>query len=333
MIKSLNVRNYLGDEIKITLTEDEPDHGLLLESISGLGPVKADINTMELVTADGSLYNSGRVGERNIVLKFIFTGDIEETRHLTYKYFPQKKYVDLTIETDYRTLTTRGYVESNEPDIFSEKEKCSISLICPDPFMYSASNNLVTAAKSVKLFEFPFEADEGLYFTHEPILDSNGDNILDDKSRNIEDSKMTRIYDLKAIEFGEIIKNPEARIEYDSNVEVGVTMSFKFVGPAGDIMVYNSGSKQRMMIYLSRIGYIDGLTIEAGDRLNVNTNFGEKTALLRHDGEWHNVLYCLEEDPDWIHLVNGLNTFTYNSEYNVENIEFTVISANAYEGI
>lgn len=333
MIKSLNVRNYLGDEIKITLTEDEPDHGLLLESITGLGPVKADINTMELVTSDGSLYNSARVGERNIVLRFIFTGDIEEARHLTYKYFPQKKYVDLTIETDYRTLTARGWVESNEPDIFSEQEKCSISLICPDPFMYSASKNSIIAAKSIKLFEFPFEADEGLYFTHEPILDSNGNNILDNKLRVIEDSQMTRIYGMKAIEFGEVITNPEARVINEGNVEVGVTLSFRFFGPCGDITVYNSGSKQRMKIYLSKFSFVTGKTIENGDRLIITTNIGNKSASLRHDGEWYNVLYSLEEDPDWIHLVYGLNTFTYNSEYNVENIEFAVESANAYEGI
>ncbi len=333
MIKSLNVRNYLGDEIKITLTEDEPDHGLLLESITGLGPVKADINTMELVTHDGSLYNSARVGERNIVLKFIFTGDIETTRHLTYNYFPHKKFVDLTIETDYRTLMTRGYVESNEPDIFSEKEKCSISLICPNPFLYATSNSEVLAEDVIRSFEFPFEVDQTIYFTHEPITDSLGDTLLDSTGEEVLDSQLERVYDPKVIEFGEIVKFPEAVINNDGNVEVGVILSFKFYGNAGDLAVYNAGSKQIMTINLSRIGYVDGLSISAGDRLTVNTNFGEKSAMFRHNGIWHNVLYCLEEDPDWIHLVNGINTFTYSSEYNQENVEFSVISDNAYEGI
>lgn len=333
MIKSLIVQNYVGDEIEIILAEDEPDHGLLLESITGLGPVKADINLMELVTTDGSIYNTARIGERNIVIKFIFTDDIEATRHLTYKYFPQKKWVDLIVKTDYRILMTRGYVESNEPEIFSANEGCSISLICPDPFLYTMNNNSVTASDVIKLFEFPFEADEGIHFAHDPILDYKGESVLDYRSEEIMDTRMTRLYNFEPIEFGEALETPEARVENEGNVEIGVILTFKFSGPAGDLVVYNAGSKQRMEINISKIGQVHNITVGAGDRISVNTRFGQKSATFRHGENYYNILYCLEEDPDWIHLVGGRNVFTYSSAFNQENVEFTVVSANAYDGI
>ena len=54
MIKSITITNYLGESIKIFLAQDNPDHGLLIKSIEGLGPAKANINTTNLATNDGS---------------------------------------------------------------------------------------------------------------------------------------------------------------------------------------------------------------------------------------------------------------------------------------
>ena len=57
--------------------------------------------------------------------------------------FPLKKPVYLRFNTDNHgeaqgtePLQVYGYVETNEPDIFSEMESSSISIICPDPKMY-----------------------------------------------------------------------------------------------------------------------------------------------------------------------------------------------------
>lgn len=332
MINSLTVRNYLGEEIKITLTEDEPDHGLLLTSMTGLGPVKADINTMELVTSDGSLYNSARVGERNIVLKFLFTGDIESTRHLTYKYFPEKKPLELIIDTTNRSLKTIGYVESNEPDIFSDKESANISILCPDPYFYSLSANVSKAEKARKLFEFPFECNADIVYRHSYILDSNNDNLLDYRDRPIEDTQLLNVV-RGNIEFGEIISTPAALVQYDGHVNVGITIKIKFLGPCGNIAVYNSGSKQRMDIDISKILYSIGEEISSGDSLTITTSIGNKTAYYKKGSTIYNVLYALGDSPNWIYLVNGDNVFTYTSEYNFGNLELSVTNSNAYEGV
>ena len=74
MIRAVTVTNYLGESKRFELAFPEKS-GFAVQSISGLGPSKADINTTEISTNDGSLYNSARVNSRNIVmsLKLMFT--------------------------------------------------------------------------------------------------------------------------------------------------------------------------------------------------------------------------------------------------------------------
>lgn len=71
MIHSFAITNYLGDRIKLDLREPEVS-GFLIKSVTGLGPVKATVNTTEVVTNDGSMFNSARLSQRNIVFQIVF---------------------------------------------------------------------------------------------------------------------------------------------------------------------------------------------------------------------------------------------------------------------
>lgn len=157
MIKSMSVTNYLGESIEIPLGNPY-ETGFAITEIEGLGSGKSDISVTELTSRDGSIFNSSRVGTRNIVLtiRFIETPDIETVRQKTYKYFPIKKQVTLGFETDNRSCYINGYVESNEPDIFSDKESSQISIICPDPYFYSKDLNSTVFSGVISEFEFPF---------------------------------------------------------------------------------------------------------------------------------------------------------------------------------
>jgi len=139
MIKSITVTNRLNQSIELELRHPEKS-GFLIQSITGLGPVKSDINSKELATGDGSIFNSARMNSRNIVmdLKFLWSPTIEAVRLLSYKYFPIKQRIRIMVETDARTCYIYGYVESNEPDIFSNEQGCLVSIICPDPHWIGA---------------------------------------------------------------------------------------------------------------------------------------------------------------------------------------------------
>lgn len=172
MINTVKVTNYLGDAITISLANPSSS-GFAVSSITGLGPVKANINTTEVATNDGSIYNSARLDPRNIVLDIIFYGsDIETLRQKTYKYFPIKKQLTLEFETDNRTATINGYVESNEPNIFTRSENTRISIVCPDPYFYSVTeDNQVTVFSGITPeFEFEWENNAQEYVTEKKRL-------------------------------------------------------------------------------------------------------------------------------------------------------------------
>lgn len=75
MIHSFAITNYLGDRIKLDLREPEVS-GFLIKSVTGLGPVKATVNTTEVVTNDGSMFNSARLSQRNIVFQIVFVDTV-----------------------------------------------------------------------------------------------------------------------------------------------------------------------------------------------------------------------------------------------------------------
>lgn len=73
MIKSVTITNYLGERIKLDLTDPEAS-GFVIEEIEGLGPVKADVNVTDLATTDGALFNSSRANTREIRMKLKILG-------------------------------------------------------------------------------------------------------------------------------------------------------------------------------------------------------------------------------------------------------------------
>lgn len=159
MLKRVIITNSFGESMEYVIdgVQAENPSGLIITSIDGLGPVKANINMVDLATNDGSKYNSARLSSRNIVIKAIFThaSSIEEARLLSYKYFPIKSKVHISIETDNRVADTDGYVESNEPDIFSKQSGCQISIICENPYFDGGEVNYLFG-DTIPLFKFAF---------------------------------------------------------------------------------------------------------------------------------------------------------------------------------
>lgn len=166
MIKYIELTNYKNDTLKIDIFNPKTS-GFDIRKIDGLGPVKADITTTKLVTSDGDYYNNARANGRNIVLTLglnivpeLGINSIEDCRQLLYKYCPLKKKLKFNIITDNREIYTYGYVESNQPDIFSEDETVQISLICPNSWFNSGSDQTSKISNVKALFKFPFEVLE-----------------------------------------------------------------------------------------------------------------------------------------------------------------------------
>lgn len=137
-----------------------------LYKITGLEPPKADVNTSENATSDGSTVNSVKVRERNLVLYMTIEGDVETNRINLYKYFPYKKNIKLYYKNNSRDVYIEGYVEHIDVGHFDEKQIAQVSIICPQPY-FKAVTDLVSYFSEVSsLFQFPFSISKaGIEFS------------------------------------------------------------------------------------------------------------------------------------------------------------------------
>lgn len=304
MIRSVTFTNYLGDSLKIVLARPE-ESGFVITSITGLGPGKANVNTTEVATNDGSLFNSSRLPSRNIVvsLKYMWIDSIETARQQSYKYFPIKKKITMLIETDNRQAEIEGYVESNDPTIFSKNEGADISIVCPDPFFYSAGQKGIntTFFYGVEpLFEFPF----------------SNDSLFE-----------------KLLIMSEIRNETERVVVYNGDAEIGVTITIHAIGEAGNVTIYNTGTREVMRIDTDKMREFTGSGIIVGDDIIICTAKGKKSVLLVRNGKITNILNCLDKNSDWFRLAKGDNIFAYTAESGSANLQFKIENRIIYEGV
>lgn len=301
MIKSFTVTNPKGESLKLELTRPELS-GLIVQSIEGLGPTKATINTGETATMDGSLFNSARANSRNIVitLALMFAPTIEDSRQKTYKYFPVKKRIRLDFETDRRSVYTYGYVESNEPAIFSSQETVQISVICPDPFFYDINPTMVGFYSIEPLFEFPF--------SNESLSDS-------------------------MLELSRLRLDSRINLSYSGDSDTGLKIAIHFSGSVKNVRLYNLTSGHSISINTDKVSDISGEALKNGDEIHISTISGDLYAKLLRDGQFSNIIGSLEKNSDFFKVSNGDNTIAFTVDEGENNLTINFIYRNAYGGV
>lgn len=300
MINSVTVTNHFGDSIKLELRAPETS-GFLVQRIDGLGPSSATVNTTDLATIDGSLFNSAKANSRNIVfdLKLLAAPTIEATRQRTYKYFPIKKQVALLVETDTRSFGVIGYVESNEPNIFSKRETTQISIICPNPYFYGTVQEVLIGGIT-NLFTFPFSNES---------LDTD---ILD---------------------FGTINTAQQTNIVYEGDNDTGFIIGVLAKGNIEDLVIYNAATQAFIKIDTTKLATLTGLGITTGDEIIISTVKGNKYISLIRAGETINILNALDLESTWLELVRGTNVIAYAASYGEDDVEIKIQYQTLYEGV
>lgn len=110
-----------------------------VRNIEGLGPVKAEITSTPFATGRGELFQGSSTGKRNIVMTLGLNPDWENQtmstlRQLLYRYLMPEQWTKLRFISDHLpTCDIEGYVESFEPNMFSQDPEVQISVICPKP--------------------------------------------------------------------------------------------------------------------------------------------------------------------------------------------------------
>lgn len=306
MIKAITITNPLsGEAITVNLGDIEPYHGLFITEIEGLGPPKADINMTSLATKDGSLYNSSRANNRNIVLhvRFINAASIEDVRLLTYRYFHIKKKITFTIETDNRLASISGYVESNEPDIFSPEESATISIVCESSWFIDEKEGRgqhTEFSDVISLFEFEFE---------DPDEES------------------------PSIEFASIETKRQNLVYYKGDAETGFLMRMFISGSITNPKIFDLTTNETIAIDTTKVAAITGGAVGAGDEIQINSVVNEKSIVLIRNGIRYNILNALDIDTTWFKLQPGDNMFGYTADSGELNIIFRMEYDTLLQGV
>lgn len=290
MIQFVAVVTADGSTLKLPLSQlSEP--GLYVKSVEGLGPAEAQINTTDISSGDGSVFNSSRVGARNIVLTLGFVDDpaqgysVESARLATYRYFPVKQPVTFYVKTDNRYAAITGYVESNEPNIFTDESETQISLVCPSPYFVSVDANATTSFSAISGgFEFAF--------SNEDLSE-------------------------KLLKFATLRILYEQSMVYSGDTATGFKIRIHASSPATNPMIVKTSTGASMSLDTSKFGDIvgDGVSnMVAGDDIVLDTRLGSKTATLIRNAKTYNIVNCLSKNVRWLQITQGANSFSYRAD-------------------
>ena len=303
MIKSITITNHLGETLNMNLRSPEQS-GFFIRSIDGLGPVKSSINMTEVLSLDGAFFNSAHLGSRNIVFNLGFYDDgsesVEAIRQRSYKMFPTKKLVYIEVETDTRIGVTTGYVESNEPDIFSRDEGSVISILCPSAFFFEKNAVQTLFSGTTGGFQFPFE-----------------------------NASLT----LSLLKFATVFINTEGNVVYTGDEEIGVVIYINVLANVNNLTIYNLTNGESMSISSTKLIALTGFDLKVNDRVVISTVKGSKFIYLIRNGLTVNIINTLNQDADWFTIDQGDNVFTYTAASGVNNLQFMIEHQIAYKGM
>lgn len=144
------VKNKRGDSLTLFPSAD------YAVSIEGLTPGMASLNFSTAGSNDGSVYNSGRKENRNIVFQIQPIRNIEKSRIELYKIFRLNAQCEFYFKNSSRDVFIEGYVEQIDGNLFELGQSIQVSVICNKPNFKALEETAADISSIVPLFSFPF---------------------------------------------------------------------------------------------------------------------------------------------------------------------------------
>ena len=299
MLNSIKITTQSGLTQEFVLRRPDSS-GLLIRSVSGLGPGAVDLKMTEYASLPGSVYSGSRKPTRNIVLDTVIMwhNTVEQARRLVERWFKIGEEILIIFYTDTRTCYTKGVIESNEPTIFDDGSvdgiPCQISIICPDPRLFDVDDTILVTYSSLQSgFNFP-----AIISNARPV------GILESENR--------------------------FNIVYDGTENEGVIFTFVFKQAASSLKIIDYNTGKYMLISGPETIF------QPGDKLTITTKVGEKSILLVRNNITYNYLnYYKLYESDWVSLKQGSNAFVIetNGVQSATAYNIRVAFTKAYWGI
>ncbi len=209
---TLIAQNKYGQQMELTHND-----AYVIESIEGIDPPEAVINTTRNANADGSVFNSSYVNNRQIIITLAINGPAEANRINLYKYFKNKYPVRLYYQNKTRDVYIDGYCKNIQIEFFNKKQIAQITILCPEPFFNGSSNTVIEFSSVESLFQFPFSVE-----------DPPGE-----------------------IEFSTINLEEEKDLVNTGDVETGFSIYLKARGPVTNPTIYNSETNEYIKLNIT----------------------------------------------------------------------------------
>ena len=135
-----------------------------------------------------------------------------------------------------------------------------------------------------------------------------------------------------ANEFATIHVDTAGSVRYEGDYETGMVMTIYVAGVAKNITIRNDSNGESMRIDTDKLAVLTNSNgIEPGDFITIDTH-NKRITLLR-DGEYINILNCLDKGVKWFTLTKGENVFAYDAEAGSVNLQFRIEYRHVYEGV
>jgi hypothetical protein len=248
MLTSVEVRTESGDLLLLPL--DDVIEGYVIQEITGLDPVKANIVSSSFARMDGEQYQASRREKRNIVITLglepdYSTSTVRQLRKRLYDFFMPKAGVNLTFNMDDdAAVNIEGKIESFDAPLFSKDPTATISILCMDPDFYE-ENSIVVSGNSVadltnKLITYDGSVETGFLF---------------------------RLLVNRSITSFSVINLPpdgvQRRMDFSAALNAGDVLEFSSVSGAKRVSLIRSGSTTSLLYSLSP--YSDWINLFPGD--------------------------------------------------------------------
>ena len=302
MIRSITIDPDGYDRMTLSLT-DPWSQEVVIKDIDGLGPTKGELSMEYFATGNRSFFKGARLSRRNVTMTLVPYGDnIERIRQKLYNYFIVTQELTMEVETEFRNVKARFYVESCETDIFSNQVEMNVSLISLSPYwsgLSSIKEVIAGLAAEEPKFEFPFHSDA-------PPND---------------------------IIFGEIGWTRSKRITNLGDVKTGVLMTLTFNGDVKNLRITNTMANEQMRFFKET-------PFLAGERLIIDSRFGLKSITHINASNVYSAAYGVQTwDSSWMYIYPGINDFRLEYQrpdglYTIEDsVELVIEYEPQYRGI
>lgn len=137
-----------------------------IKEFSGLNPPKATINTNETALIDGGRFNSSKLQMRSMNIAFAIETDAAENRLKVYEVVQSKMPLKVYYKSETLDIFIDGYVDDVDFSYFSQKNICTVSVLCPFPYFKAAQEAINELYAVIPKFHFPFHgsADKDIVF-------------------------------------------------------------------------------------------------------------------------------------------------------------------------